>query len=70
MSVASIPSQLLTRVQAAEFLGVKEQTLGAWASLGRYNLPQIKVGRLSKYKLSDLEKFCAERSTTTTELDD
>ena len=48
---------LLTRKQAAEFLGVKESTLAHWKCTGRYNLPVIKICRLVKYRVSDLEKF-------------
>ncbi len=61
MSVA-VASPLLSRKQAAEFLGVGEQTLAAWATLGRYRLPFIKVGRLAKYRLTDLEKFLEART--------
>jgi len=50
-------SQLLTRKQAAEFLGVKEATLAHWKCTGRYNLPSVKIGRLVKYCLNDLENF-------------
>jgi len=48
---------LLTRKQAAEFLGVKESTLAHWKCVGRYNLQSVKIGRLVKYRVSDLEKF-------------
>jgi excisionase family DNA binding protein len=51
------PDQLITRRQAAEFLGCKENTLAVWATNQRYDLPFYKVGRLVKYKLSDLENF-------------
>lgn len=50
-------SQLLTRKEAANFLGCKENTLAIWATNKRYNLPFYKIGRLVKYKLSDLENF-------------
>jgi excisionase family DNA binding protein len=49
--------KLLTRKEASKFLGVKENTLAVWATNKRYNLPFYKVGRLVKYKISDLEKF-------------
>jgi excisionase family DNA binding protein len=49
--------QLLTRKEASKFLGVKENTLAVWATNKRYNLPFYKVGRLVKYKISDLEEF-------------
>lgn len=50
-------NQLLTRKQAAEFLGVKESTLAHWKCTGRYNLASVKIGRLVKYRATDLEKF-------------
>ena len=48
---------LLTRRQAAEFLGVKENTLAVWACNQRYDLPYVKIGRLIKYRRADLEQF-------------
>ena len=50
-------SQILTRKQAANFLGVKENTLAVWAVTKRQPLPYIKVGRLVKYRLADLQAF-------------
>jgi excisionase family DNA binding protein len=50
-------SELVNRKLAAEFLGCKENTLAVWATNKRYNLPFYKIGRLVKYKISDLEKF-------------
>ena len=50
-------TKLLNRKQAADFLGVREATLAHWKSTGRYNLPSIKIGRLVKYRVSDLEQF-------------
>ncbi len=51
---------------AAEVLGVKPATLAVWRSLGRYNLPYLKVGRLVKYRVSDLAEFLAHRTSTHT----
>jgi len=65
MSTTTLPS-LLTRDQAAEFLGVKVQTLAAWACSGRYSLPFVKVGRCVKYRLADLDRFLEERTVTST----
>lgn len=48
---------LLSREEAAEFLGVKKQTLAKWVSLGNFDLPCVKVGRLVRYRLADLESF-------------
>ncbi len=54
--------RLLTRKEAADYLGVAENTLSVWASEGRYRLPYIKVGRLVKYRLSDLREFIARNT--------
>ena len=51
---------LLSRKEAAHLLGVKVTTLEVWASTRRYNLPFVKVGRLVKYRLSDLQAFVEE----------
>ena len=48
---------LLTRKQAADYLGVKENTLAVWATNKRYQLPFVKVGRLVKYRIKDLDQF-------------
>ncbi len=50
-------ASLLTRREAAEFLGVKENTLAVWACTQRYDLPYVKIGRLIKYRRADLEQF-------------
>jgi len=39
---------LLSRREAAEFLGVRESTLAVWHTTNRYPLPVIKVGRLAR----------------------
>ena len=49
--------ELLTRKQAADYLGVSKSTLDVWACTGRYNLPFIKVGRLVKYRKADLDSW-------------
>lgn len=50
-------SELFTRRQAAAYLGVAEQTLAVWKCLGRYHLPCVKIGRLVRYRKSDLDNF-------------
>lgn len=50
-------SDLVSREKAAEFLGIRPQTLAAWASSRRYALPFVKVGRRVMYRLSDLDAF-------------
>lgn len=49
--------------QAAQALGVKASTLSVWRSTGRYNLPFRKVGRLVRYRLTDLAEFLARRTS-------
>jgi excisionase family DNA binding protein len=53
---------LLTRKEAAEYLGIKPHTLDVWACTRRYNLRFIKVGRLAKYRKEDLDEFLARRT--------
>jgi excisionase family DNA binding protein len=59
---ARFPSELLSRKEAAAYLGVAEITLAIWKSTGRYSLPSYKIGRLVKYKKSDLDAFIVSRT--------
>ena len=61
---ARLLDPLLTRVEAADYLGVKPSTLAQWASNGSSELTFIKVGRLVKYRVSDLQKFLDYRART------
>ena len=54
--------RLLTREEAADFLKVRPQTLAAWASARRYDLPYVRVGSRARYRQSDLEKFVLART--------
>lgn len=54
--------RLLSREEAATFLGVSKGTLEVWACTKRYPLPVVKVGRLAKYRYSDLIRFLDERT--------
>lgn len=49
--------RMLTEDEAAAALGLKSQTLSAWRSLQRYDLPYVRVGRLVRYRLSDVQAF-------------
>jgi excisionase family DNA binding protein len=51
----------MSRKEAAAYLGVSEITLAIWKTTGRYSLPVYKIGRLAKYKKSDLDAFIASR---------
>jgi excisionase family DNA binding protein len=54
-------SDLMTRKEAAAYLGVSEMTLAIWKSTGRYSVRVYKIGRLAKYKKADLDAFIASR---------
>ena len=49
-------TKLLNSKQAAEFLGLKVQTLHNWRH-NRRNLNYVKIGRLCMYKITELERF-------------
>lgn len=55
-------ANLVNRKAAADYLGVKPATLDNWACTKRYNLKFIKVGRLAKYRIQDLDDFLAQRT--------
>ena len=54
---AQMTSALMTPAQAAAYLGVEVATLAVWRCTGRYALPYLKVGRLVRYRHSDLDAF-------------
>ena len=53
---------MLTRPQAAEYIGVRTGTLAVWASTHRYDLPFVKVGRLVRYRREDLDRWLRSRT--------
>ncbi len=57
--------ELLDEKQAAERLTVSPGTLSVWRSTGRYNLPFVKVGRMVRYRMSDLDAWIDARSRET-----
>lgn len=61
LEVATFNSGLMSRKEAAAYLGVAEQTLAIWKTTGRYNLKVYKIGRLAKYKKADLDAFIHSR---------
>lgn len=52
--------KLVSEREACEILGCRPNTLAVWRTNKRYTLPFYKIGRLVKYKVSDLEKFIQE----------
>lgn len=55
--------ELYSRSEVAKYLGLSEATLETWACTGRYNLPFIKVGRLVRYRKSDIDSWLQKRTT-------
>ena len=55
-------SPLLSRAQAAAYLGLARQTLDEWASTHRYGLKFFKIGRLAKYRKEDLDQWIEGRA--------
>ncbi len=51
-----------TPKEAAEYLDVGVDTLSVWRCTGRYGIPFIKVGRLVRYRKSDLDAFLTRRT--------
>jgi excisionase family DNA binding protein len=62
MTAQASKDELLPRPAAAAYIGVRPQTLAAWATLGRYDLPFVRVGRLVKYRRSHLDAWLASRT--------
>jgi predicted site-specific integrase-resolvase len=50
-------TSLMKEAQAADFLGIKKNTLACWRSSRLVNLPYIKIGGSVRYKLKDLEQY-------------
>jgi len=59
-AIAKAPAgPLLSRHEAAAYLGVTVQTLAHWACTNRVRLPFVRIGKLAKYRQADLEAFIA-----------
>ncbi|GAB2898609.1 hypothetical protein GCM10027046_30650 [Uliginosibacterium flavum] len=54
--------ELLDEKQAANHLTVSPGTLSVWRSTGRYALPFFKVGRMVRYRRSDLDAWLEARA--------
>lgn len=58
--------KLLDTIQAAEYIGgLKPNTLEGWRVRGE-NLPFVKIGRLVRYRVEDLDYFLKSQSRTST----
>jgi excisionase family DNA binding protein len=61
-SQSVVPALEFDTPLAAAHLGVKPHTLEVWRSSGRYAVPFVRVGRLIKYRRSDLDAWLASRT--------
>jgi len=57
----NLNEQLLSVNEAAKVLGVVPHTLNVWRVTNRYNLPFIRIGRLIRYRTSDLLAWMESR---------
>ncbi|WP_115616151.1 helix-turn-helix domain-containing protein [Chromobacterium vaccinii] len=62
ISLSDSKDRLLSRPEAATWLGLSPYTLNEWASTGRYGLRYYRIGRKCMYRLSDLQAFIASRA--------
>ena len=51
------PTTLLTPSEVADRLGISTATLATWRCTKRYPLSYVKVGRLVRYRIADLDAF-------------
>lgn len=58
----NLVDNLLSPMEASLLLGVSVDTLSVWRCTGRYNLPFVKVGRLVRYRKSDLDTWLENRA--------
>ena len=64
--IQSQDDPILLPKQTAELLGIEESTLATWRCKQRYPLRYIKLGKLIRYKKSDVLAFidsCARAAT-------
>lgn len=56
---------LVDEAEAARILDVKPGTLSVWRSVGRYNIPFIKIGRKVRYSRTALNAWIESRTRST-----
>ena len=52
--------RFLNKSELAEYLGIKEGTVSVWVC--HKKIPYVKVGRLVKFDLRNIDKWLEERS--------
>ena len=60
--VENVPRPLLRPEVVARLLDVTEGTLAVWRTTRRYPLRWVKVGRVIRYRMEDVQSFIALRT--------
>ncbi len=61
-------TELMNRMEAAEFLRLSPGTLANWQSTQRHKIPAIKLGKRIFYRRHELEKWLETRRINPIEL--
>ncbi len=54
--------ELLSTSEAADYIGARPHSLEIWRASGRYRIPFVKVGRLVRYRRTDLDAWLRSRT--------
>lgn len=57
LKIVENSDRLLSVAEAAAYLGVQENTIYNWSMGRKRKIPVVKIGRLNKYRISDLNDF-------------
>jgi excisionase family DNA binding protein len=68
MNQITLKTNLLTPQQVAERLGVTTGTLAVWRCNGTTQIPYVKIGRVVRYRDSDIQAFLADQTHVHTHL--
>lgn len=60
---AKLQPVLLTRQQAADLLQVSPHTVRTWCATGSVQLPNVRLGKHTRFPRDELMQFIANRTT-------
>ncbi|MHA1540782.1 MAG: helix-turn-helix domain-containing protein [Alphaproteobacteria bacterium] len=60
--IAENKNKLFTTKETSQYIGITQGTLAVWRTTKRYKIPYIKIGRLVKYRKSDLDTWIESRT--------
>ena len=58
------PAGLMTPRDAAVYIGVKINTLAVWRMTNKYGLPFVKLGKVVRYRKTDLDEWINKNVST------